>query len=110
MKREGPRAPRRTQACNSTAGKLIYSCDFCVLLAMSSPRSPKMGDDVDKQLKYQMEKMEHELEMEKVKVTHLEDDNERLKGQLADGEKRHKKIDKVHAMIKEFQIQIEEAT
>lgn len=76
---------------------------------MSSPRSPK-GDDEDKQLKFRLEKVSHELEMEKVKVGHLEDDNERLKQQLADGEKRHEKINKVHSMIKEFQIQIQEAT
>ena len=82
-----------------------------------SSRSPrgrsqsKAGDDddEDKQWKYRLEKVQHELEMEKVKTGQLQDDNDRLKKQLADGEKRSDKINKVSAMIKEFQIQIQEA-
>jgi len=56
-----------------------------------------------------LDQVRNELEMEKVKTGHLTDDNERLKKQLADGEKRSDKINKVSAMIKEFQIQIQEA-
>ena len=82
-----------------------------------SSRSPrgrsqsKAGDedDEDKQWKYRLEKVQHELEMEKVKTGQLQDDNDRLKKQLADGEKRSDKINKVSAMIKEFQTQIQEA-
>jgi len=80
---------------------------------MSSPRSPKSGggaDDEDKQMRYRLDNLTHELELEKVKSEGLTDDNNRLKTQLADGEKRHEKINKVHAMIKDFQIQIQEAT
>ena len=83
------------------------------LPTMSSPRSPKSGggaDDEDKQMRYRLDNLTHELELEKVKSEGLTDDNNRLKTQLADGEKRHEKINKVHAMIKDFQIQIQEAT
>ena len=66
-------------------------------------------DDEDKQWRYRIEKVQHELEMEKVKTGQLTEDNERLKKQLADGEKRSDKINKVQNMIKEFQIQIQEA-
>ena len=66
-------------------------------------------EDEDKQWKYRLEKIQHELEMEKVKTGQLTDDNDRLKKQLADGEKRSDKINKVSKMIKEFQIQIQEA-
>ena len=82
-------------------------------MSARSPRSPKGGkaddEDEDKQWKYRLEKIQHDLEMEKVKTGQLTDDNDRLKKQLADGEKRSDKINKVSAMIKEFQIQIQEA-
>jgi len=83
---------------------------------MSSPRSkrtPSKGsigdDDEDKQAKFRLEKIQHELEMERVKVKNLEQTNKDLKKQMEDGESRSDKINRITKMVKDLKEQLDEA-